>query len=1443
MLRRLSALAVCALIVFALPVQGGRNLTGEWHMPQGSAAGTPSGDWVSDADAKALTAPYRYFIEVPANATKLVVELFDADVGIDVDDDIEGRDRNRGGYDTTATYRLFNPAGVAVTPRFTTGNNVSPVGADNAWMVWYSATGNNVLDQFTTSAYTNNNGNNNWAGAWTETDGGGGGAATGSIRVTGGDLRLQDIDTGNQSIYREADLLGTPGLNMSMALLTFDYTTSGNLEAADTITLEVSANGGGAWTTLQVYAGNVTGTASFDITPYIANNTRIRFTVAPGEFDQNTNGEFFFVDDVRISDGPAITAGHWELQIDQTAGGDDINAIGISAHDGDSTSGGTEYNVYGDSMISLGVNPDTAGGNTRSYTLYPWVTSGCSSTQNDFDRDTNSGDTGSVTYTSRLGFFSQTFTSGVLSGEDVWAHNTFTNYTNNFYSIDYGIWRYQPTINTYINNNGNYETMYVGNYLATAADPGTNPLVSGAFPATHRIYLPTDAGVAPVKPWLEQYLTRVGGPGPIPTVGTPQSYTVSISVVNNTPHSITFSGSATNRVISRVPGAGTVYSGPAFSDATQGTILAEPGIGGTGNVEWNPGTVLGGTVATLSYNVIVTPAGVTTPATGTPAAGTGTRAQYVDETGNTTQARATYRLGELCQLNVVTNLATAVMLSSFEADRGRVAWTTASEAGTVGFNLYREDGSKVNDALIPAGKRNYTIDDRHPAERYIVEEITADGKSKRYGPLASMHRLGPDVKKELDRPMRIRASAEAKTVPDPAKKTVAVMVGVNQTGVVRVPFTELAARFGSTVDKIAKAADKRQLAISTGGQDIAYTSNLNSVLFFGERHNSIYSYERMYRIEETRGTLMPTTQVPPSGAGLSTFVAKVDVENDVFPATALPLDPESDYWFSDYIVSGDATNGRKTITINAPYMAATDGATLEVRLQGAITDQAHAAHVTVNGVPVGDVSWTSLGAAKKILQIPTGVLVEGANQVEVEGVLDPETSFDIFYIDGFALRYKRFARPAGGSIEATVSSAVTAGPFATEPMVLDITQRRIPVILTGGAFSGGNVALALPSPTKTVFVSDQFVTPSSYRSSIDTTFKNMHADYIVVAPASMRTGAEALASLRQAEGLRTYVASLEQIYDLYSDGDRTPHAIREFIGVAMKDSVKPRYVVLAGTGTVDYRGIEQSPGPVPPLMIKTLDGLFASDTTIADANEDGLPDVAIGRIPVSNNAELLDYVDKLDDHTATITDEDPIIFTADANDGETNFGVASDEAAQPLLTRPRERLHIGEIGPVATRTALLDAWSAGTPLVSWVGHGGLDQLSSAGVLTAGDVPSLLATGRLPVLVAMTCTINRFEDGLVEPLGAALTRQSDGGALAVWSATGLSNHEDARVLQRTFMRLAAGKPQLRLGDLIVQTLAAHPSQTAGIYVLLGDPAITMQLPKEMTNGGTPTPTGE
>jgi hypothetical protein len=1441
MVRSLSAVVVCAFIALTVSLQAASTGTSH-HTPQGGDAATNVGDYVTSA----MNSTYRYYIEVPPNQTSLQIQLFDADIGIGnaIPEDDLNRDRLRNGNDTTATYSLRNPAGVVVTPRFTSGTNALPAGADDAWLTFYG-TGNSVQDDFTTAAYSNNDGTGDWAADWVETDAGGAGAGGGNVQVTGGQLQMT---TNASAILRQVDLLGVNGLDLTTATLTYTF-SSVNTEAGDTVVVEGSVNGG-AFNNITTHTGAFgTTNASFNITGSIANNFRVRFRITGGY----TAGETFNVTTIKISDGAAApTAGHWEVRVDQPTG-TAINALGIRAHDGDPTAGGTEYNVYADSFLSLGTNPDASGGASRNYILYPWVTAGCTSSQNDFDRDTDSGTVGSVVYTSRSGTFTQTITDAMFSNNNVWNRDDLINYTSNQVSSDYGIWQANSTITTYDDAEGNYETYYVGNYLVGANPPGgvlAQPyLGTGGFPAAYRIYLPTDAGTAPVKPYLQQFLTAVNGPQPAPAMGQARTYTVTVNIINPTPYSILFDASHT--IVANVPGSGTVYAGSP-QNPSQGSITTEPIIGGTGDVIWQPNSIAAGSNATMSYDITVTPAAATTPATGVATAGAGTRATYVDETGNTTQARATYRLGGICELNVVVGAATEVMLAEFKVDdRGHVSWITASEAGTIGFNLYREDGSKVNEHLIPAGKRIYEVDDRYVAERYILEEITASGRVNRHGPLVTGHRLGPDVTERADGPAtrrRFSAEATATIAPEAAKAgVVAVMASVRETGIVRVPFSELT-RLGKTADQLAKNAEKGDLLVTTGGQTVAWTSTEDALLFFGEKSDSIYSKDRVYRIELNKGgERMKDVSVGSSGAAVSIFNGQADLETDAFPVSVLPLDPESDYCFWDYVLVGDPTYGRRTFTVEVPGMASASGATMQVRLQGAVNATAHKALVRLNGVPVGDVSWADFGATTTTLTLPAGVLRDGTNEVEVEGVLDPSASYDVFFVDGFLVKYKRFAKPVGGAIEAGLTGALTAGPFNGAPLVLDITKRLRPVLLSGGSFAGGNLSMTLPSGTKTVFAAESFVSPASYRSSYEPYLSTRRGDYIVIAPASMTSGAEALASLRQKSGgkgasLKTVVAGLEQIYDEFSNGNVTPNAIRAYLASTQKWSPRPRFVVLAGTGTLDYRGLEQPAGPMPPMMISTPDGLYASDSKFADANNDGIPELAIGRIPVSTNAELFAYVDKLRDHS-TSSATSPIAFTADAQDQGMDFGKASDESFLPLEGRPKRRLHVGEIGPQATRDGLLQIWQSETPLVSWIGHGGVDQLANSGILTAGDAPSLVAAGRLPVLVAMTCTINRFELGFTEALGSALTRQEDGGALAVWSATGLSNHEDARAMQRTFMKLAAENPQLKVGELIVRTLTAHPGATAGIYVLLGDPAIALELPKEITNDGPPTRTGE
>lgn len=1458
------------------------------YMPQGSTAGTANGDFVSDTGGMGgANTFYRYFIEVPPGSP-LVVELFDADVGDGGGtEDTAGRDRTRDGdFESVATYTLIDPSGTAQPTQFSTGDDTVPAGADNAWLTFYSATGNAVRDNFGTASYANNDGNSNWSGSWTESDGGGGGATGGAIRVTGGELRLQDDVGGTPSIQREADLLGSPGLGLTTAFLTFDYRTSNNLENNDDILVQVSGNGGGSWTTLQAYSNDSSGSESFDITAFIANNTRVRFILDNGY----TGDEFFFVDNLQITDG-TVTPGHWELRVDMAAG-DDINALGIRAHDGNSGSGGTELNVYFESFTQFGINPPASGTSTRAYDVFPYITAGCTAYENDFDYDRNRGNTGSMSIASRTGAFTDSLVSTDLSVDDVWTRNPFTGWTSDTLSTDYGIWSAEVSISSYLvvgTPNGNYTTFYMSN--SNAADPTVDDPDDNPEPETFRVYLPTDAGAAPVKPYLEQMLTVDSGPNP-PQVGQRTDVTVTVRLVNPTSQAINFS--ATNVVTAHVP-AGVTYDDA--SQVSQGSILTEPAAGGTGNITWNPGTVAAGATALMSYEVRVTPtsAGQRLPVTGTPASN-GTRASYVDETGNTTQARATHTFGPLCELALEQGLLTHAVVSSFRTfadEQGgvRVEWTTASENGTAGFRLLRRDADgkfrPVHEELLPglihaAQGGTYSFHDEGASpgqlQAYLLEEVEAGGRRRTYGPYAGLPSWErperPEARTAYEReahPALRKAVAPAfKSSNGFAKAGDGVHLSIRETGLYYLTREQVATWLGLTVDKAEKAIGKGNLSLTRGGQPAAWWPDLvdkktaNGLFFYGEALPSLYSLDTVYRLQKDRdGPVMQAGTVAPAPAAAGgSFPASKPFEKDLFPATAISPDPESDYWFWDFVISGDPGLGKRTYTFDAPALAPGDG-TITVTLQGA-TDNAtpgeHRAAVSVNGTLVGETEWQGIAPVVETFPVPDGVLLETGNQLEILGTVGGGAPFSFYYVDGFEAGYPRRFAAEDGALAFTSggiggSGSVTVSGFA-DPAVrlLDVSNPLRPIWLTGAAVDadGGawRASFVPSSASARYFAAGQSAlkAPVAARPWSDEGLRSTsnRAELLIVVPAGMEAEAERLADFRRSQGLDVVVAGLDAVADLFGNGTATPQALRSFLSYAKKRwDVRLRYVILVGEGTLDYRNIQGFGDSVmPPLLVQAEGGLFPSDNRLADVNGDGRPDMAIGRIPVLTAAELGSYVDKI---LAYESAGSPAwaanaLMLADGADGAASFAHQSDLIAAQLPPGfAIDRIYLDTETLAQARSRLLQGIADGASLIDFVGHGGLDRLSAGGLLTSADVPGLANGERLPVVTAMTCTVNRFAVPGVPSLGELLVKRAAGGAAAVWGPSGLSFHGEARKLAEIFYRQASSPAGGRLGDWILQSMKDFGAQGGDegmldIYNLLGDPTLVVR------RGPAPAPAG-
>lgn len=147
-------------------------------------------------------------------------------------------------------------------------------------------TSNTVLDSMGSASFSNNNGTVNWSGSWVESDASGSGATTGSIDITSGYMRFRPTTIGN-SIARE--------VNLSTAECDVLVLTAGHLPNHGASPRSGVEQRGSSYTTLETLTSvSATGTHSYDISSYMASNTRIRF------YASATDSSGIRIDDVQV---------------------------------------------------------------------------------------------------------------------------------------------------------------------------------------------------------------------------------------------------------------------------------------------------------------------------------------------------------------------------------------------------------------------------------------------------------------------------------------------------------------------------------------------------------------------------------------------------------------------------------------------------------------------------------------------------------------------------------------------------------------------------------------------------------------------------------------------------------------------------------------------------------------------------------------------------------------------------------------------------------------------------------------------------------------------------------------------------------------------------------------------------------------------------------------
>jgi cysteine-rich repeat protein len=655
--------------------------------------------------------------------------------------------------------------------------------------------------------------------------------------------------------------------------------------------------------------------------------------------------------------------------------------------------------------------------------------------------------------------------------------------------------------------------------------------------------------------------------------------------------------------------------------------------------------------------------------------------------------------------------------------------------------------------------------------------------------------------------------------------TGAVKLVVRAQGWLRVGQPDLvAAGLPAGVDpaKLQLFADGVEQAILVTGNGDATFSADEAVEFYGVGRDTLWGDARTYwLVAGAAGARVPVLAPPAGGAAPTSFVhVQPLVEHKNYVAAILNGD-ESNF-FSDAVAAAPVT---KMIAATHLDAGAVGAATLRVSLQGA-TATPHQIDVSLDGQVLGTASLGKSAEATFIFSAPN--LVEGANVVG----LTSHGASDAVAIESLGLSYPHTYAADGDALVFTAPAATrvaVTGFSAAGVRVVDVTDGTRPIELTVTALGGGASNTArVDTPAGTgdrtliAFLAANVGAPSAVVADAPSSWSSSHdGELVVISHASFMSAMAPLVARRRAEGWTVQLVDVQDVYDERGFGDKSVTALRDFIQSARTSwRVPPRFVLLVGDATFDPRnflGLGDFDF-VPTKLIDTTTMETASDDWFVDADLDGVPELAIGRMPVRTAAQAQAVVAKTLGWAGTGDLPRGGLFVTDVNDSDIDFETPSAVAETKVADiMPVDRFRRSD--PASTSAALVAKLGAGPFLVNYLGHGSVEVWD--GLLTSAQAAAL-TNEHASIYVIMNCLNGFFHDLYTTSMAESLLEAPQGGAVAVWASSTLADFTAQPGYNQEFL-MRIGRTSL--GETAIGAKQAIDDVEARrTWILFGDPTL-------------------
>ncbi len=804
-------------------------------------------------------------------------------------------------------------------------------------------------------------------------------------------------------------------------------------------------------------------------------------------------------------------------------------------------------------------------------------------------------------------------------------------------------------------------------------------------------------------------------------------------------------------------------------------------------------------------------------------------------------------------------------------------WRTGFEVDNLGFNIYREENGRrvrVNPQLIAGSAlmvgantalgagRSYAWFDNAPANngaQYYIESFDLSGTSAWHGPIAA----GQSVGKALDPSAQgqslslgqlgVSSPQESQTTRLDRKATLqttgvslqpvssaqpAVKMSVRSEGLYRVTQPELvAAGFNPKADPrtIRLLVDGQEQPINTSSKGGQFDSSA-AIEFYGIGVDSAATSDHVYWLVagSQAGQRIPAASSPTNQSAMGSFLYTAELKQRTLYFSGLRNGEKENFFGS--VLARDPVD--QALTLQHVDRAATGGAMLEVALQG-VTQVTHRVEVQINGAIAGEVIFEGQNAGVGRLAIQQSALKEGANIVRLIPQGGPS---DISLVDYVRVTYWHSFLADNNQLRFNASSkqAVSIDGFSNAAIrVFDVTnpnaiQEVMGTIKPGKA--GYSVSLIVPGAgLRTLLAMTNDVAgrvasltanqPSSWRQPTNA------ADLVIFTRRDFIPAIEPLRLQRQSQGYKVAVVDVEDAYDEFSFGNKTPQAIKDFLSYAKANwKVAPRFVLLAGDASFDpknYFGFGDNDF-VPTKLIDTQLMETASDEWLADFNGDGLAEMAVGRLPVRSSREAFNIVTKIIGYDKVGRPEGALLVADDSSDGS-DYEAASRELGSTLPVGVKvDQINRGGDDAAEVKSRLIAAINRGPQVINYIGHANVTTWRG-GLLNSDDVGSLSNGNDLSLFVMMTCLNGYFHDAQLDSLAESLLKAENGGAVAIWASSGMTLSSDQALMNlEMFKRLFDQSNSFTLGEAASRAKAATlNSDVRRTWVLLGDPTTRLK----------------